>query len=513
MIDVPADLNSVLRRWNPAGLDGIARAARVTPRGVHITGIAGSGVSALRTQLERSAGDALEHSPDVASAAAVVFVLDAAAPIGRRALAELTPALESTAVAVVVNKIDVHREWRSVARVVASSIAELVPRAVDVSFWATSAALAERSRIAVDPDVRRELYEESGIEELAAFVVSASAQSIDVARRRKFHASVHAAAAGARHEIVNKARAVTSASSTAGLRAERARLTDRRDRERAERTATLRSRLQLARAESIHDINEETRGFASRARESIATAARSESKHLSSHLIEQLAQGRERVDSRLTVRMRAIADDLELGVDIPAHEDLPAESVEPAARTKGVEDRVMVVVGASAGVGLGRIAVSPLSTVPALDLVILPMSLLVGALSAWWLVRSRALIADRAHLRTWSADAAASAKSSWEQAALARVLAVESVFVPASSESVRSSLRTAESDLERVEAELRSAAERRAGVLAACDRDLAALDRGVEKFPIAHSGGTVGIFRASKHIDGFGVMKEDRSVR
>ena len=145
---------------------------------------------------------------------------------------------------------------------------------------------------------------------------------------------------------------------------------------------------------------------------------------------------------------------------------------------------MMIVVGASAGVGLGRIVVSPVSMVPALDITVVPVSLLLGALCAWWLVRSRRLVADREHLRAWVNDVAASAKSSSEQSALARILTAESVYTAAAHETSRSASTAAEVELERVEAELRAAAEHRAGVLAACDRDLMALDRGLEKFDL-----------------------------
>ena len=129
-------------------------------------------------------------------------------------------------------------------------------------------------------------------------------------------------------------------------------------------------------------------------------------------------------------------------------------------------------------------AMSPIEMVPALDIAVVPVSLVLGALCAWWLVRSRRLVADRAHLRAWVAEAAVSTKSAVEQSALGRILAAESVFFAASHQSARASAAAAESELERVEAELRAAAEQRAAVLAACDRDLMALERGLEKFDL-----------------------------
>ncbi|SNT03260.1 hypothetical protein [Rhodococcoides kyotonense] len=477
MIDVPGDMSSVVRRWYPEGLDIVADARRVVPSGVYVTGTSGSGVTAV----EREVGCRSAVSEDVASAAVVVFVVDAAAPIGRRGLAELMPALDSTTVAVVVNKIDAHREWRDVTRSIAASISEYAPRAVDVSVWPVSAALAERARNAAVPQARAALYEESGFAALDAYLAGALAEPAGLLRARKYDAAVHSAASGARRAIVERAREITGTGSTVGLRAERATLVERRDRERHDRTTALRTRLQLLRAEVNHDIGEESRAFVTASRESVSSASRSELRHLPTHLTEQLNEAGRRVDTHVTGKIQSIADDLDMSAELPTEATVfVVEPPKPRRRT--VEDKIVIVVGASAGVGLGRILVSPLSMLPALEVAVVPASLILGALTAWWLVRSRAATADRTHLRTWAADAAASAKSAWEQAALARMLAAESVFVPASNQSIGTATLATESELERVETDLRAAADRRAAVLSACDRDLAVLDRGVEKF-------------------------------
>lgn len=482
MIDLPSDMDSVVKRWFPPGVDSIASGREADPVGVFVTGTSGSGVSSIEAELDLLPGSLLERAPDVASAAVVLFVFDASAPLGRRALADLASALESTTTGLLVNKIDVHRDWRDVQRLVAASIAELVPRAVDASFWPTSATLAERARIAVDPRMRSTLYEESGIVDVHGFVESALAQHRDVLRERKYNAAVRGAAAGARREILAKARAVTSVSNTAGLRAERARLVDVRDRTRAERSAALRSRMQLARSETIHDINDATRGYAVSAREAIESAGRARLRHLHVELAEQLGMAVSRVDSRLTERLRAVDIELGLSGEPLQSKDLTVDRAEPSVRRRGAEDTMMILVGASAGVGLGRVVMSPLSVVPALDIAVIPASLLLGAVSAWWLVRSRSLVADRAHLRTWVTDVSAAARSSLEQAALARILATETAFSAAAHETSRSVALSADAELERIESELRAAAEHRAAVLAACDRDLATLDRGIERF-------------------------------
>ncbi len=488
MIDVPSDMDSVVKRWYPAGVDLIAAGRRAAPTGVFVTGTPGAGVSTVDTELDAAVsaltGVALERAPDAASAAVVLFVIDASAPLGRRALADLAPVLESTAVAIAVNKTDVHRDWRQVQRAVSRSVEEYVPKSVDVSFWPISAKLAERSRIAVDPRMRAALLAESGLDDVVRFLLDALDKPSVLLQERKYSAAVRAAAAGARREIVTKARAVTSGASTTELRAERVRLSDLRDRARTDRAAALRSRLQLVRSEAVHDAGGTVRACAVAARASIDAANRAELGHLREHLAEQLEDAVAGLGRRLEDRLHALGDELGLNAELPPPPEPTAAPARPDPRSRGVEDKMMIVVGASAGAGLGRIVVSPVSMLPALDVAVVPISLLLGALCAWWLVRSRRLVADRQHLRTWVGDAAVSARSLSEQSSLARILAAESVYVAAANETSRSVSTTAESELERVEAELRAAAEHRAGVLAACDRDLTALDRGLEKFDL-----------------------------
>ena len=313
MIDIPSDRDSVVKRWYPAGVDLVAAARRAEPAGVFVTGMPGSGVTTVATELDAMAetnlGAPLERAREVDSAAAVLFVVDASAPLGRRALTDLAPALHSTTVAIAVNKTDVHRDWRAVHEVIAQSVAEHVPRAVDVTLWPISAKLAERARIAIDPRMRSALLEESGFEDVLAHLVRALSQSQSLLRDRKYNAAVHAAAAGARHEIVDKARAVTSGATTVALRSERARLADMRDRARTDRATALRSRLQLTRSELVHDLGQSIRQFSTAARESIDAANRAELTHLQQHLGEQLQQAASKVEDRLGDRLLAIDPD------------------------------------------------------------------------------------------------------------------------------------------------------------------------------------------------------------
>ena len=132
-----------------------------------------------------------------------------------------------------------------------------------------------------------------------------------------------------------------------------------------------------------------------------------------------------------------------------------------------------IVLGASAGLGLGRFAVAPLANVPALEVAAMPLTLLIGAFGALWLTRSRAQIADRARLRQWATDALANLKAQLEQRALGRLLAVEAEI--ADTLAARAAQRS--SDVERRLATLDAEIRRRAAERSACARDLAVLDR------------------------------------
>lgn len=485
MIDIPADMDSVIKRWYPPGVDSIAAGRRAEPAGIFVIGTPGSGATTVEAQIDAMSTTPLVRAESVATAAVVLFVLDASAPLGRRALADLAPVLESTTVAILVNKIDVHRDWRDIRRAVSESVSVYVPRSVDVSFWPVSAKLAERSRTASDSQVQSTLGAESGMEELVHFLETALAQPDRALRERKYNATVHAAAMAARGEIVSKARTVTSATASARLRSERARLCDVRDTARAQRAATLRSRIQLVRSESIHDISDSLRDFAAAARESIDTAGRAESKHLPDHIGERLQLCAAGVDTRLADRLRSIDTDLELASEPAVTPALTVECASsPTPRRRGLEDKMMMFVGASAGIGLGRLVVSPMALVPALAFAIIPVSLLLGVVCAWWLVGSRRLVADRTHLRTWVADAAGAAKSELERGVVARILASEAAFAHAAQDTGRSASVAAQQELGRVENEIRAVAEYRSTILAACDRDLSALERGLEKFGV-----------------------------
>ena len=145
-------------------------------------------------------------------------------------------------------------------------------------------------------------------------------------------------------------------------------------------------------------------------------------------------------------------------------------------RQRGNEDRVTILVGASAGLGLGRIAVTPLEMIPALEFASIPVTLILGGAAAWWLARTRGLTADRAHSRSWIVESMSAVRAQWEQRVQSVLLEAEADLGAAIMAESREQLASAQARIVEIDGELRELAAARSGQLASCERDLAVLN-------------------------------------
>ena len=476
MTPLSEDMKSVLRRWNSDALDRIARARESRPAGVHLTGTAGSGKSELRCELSRRGVDFTDSAVD---AAVVLIVVDASAPVGRADIEQWRGALESTPVVFVVNKIDVHRHWREVVIADGDLVAECVPRAVECTFHPISVRLARVGRDTGDAVLCAESGLDAVTERLGALLLDATA----LGSQRKYAAAVQDCAVGARAAIVAKARAVTGGSDAVPLRARRAALVGEREGLGGDRRSLLHNLIQRLRVDLLHAAAENLRELGVEVRGSIDGARRAELKHLPAHVAESAHGAQSRADAALTAGLRAVESDLGLGPTV-THASGEDEWLDIGApsRRRGIEDAIMIVVGASAGVGLGRLVVSPMALVQAWAVANTVITLVLGGALAWWLTRSRALVADRAHMRSWTQECLARVRSAVEQRLHSRILEAESALAAALAVADREAAARIDVSLAEVDAELRRLADHRSTLLSACDRDLSALDRGLERF-------------------------------
>lgn len=151
------------------------------------------------------------------------------------------------------------------------------------------------------------------------------------------------------------------------------------------------------------------------------------------------------------------------------------------------------VVGASAGAGVGRVAVWAASLGGASAGFV---TVLCAAMMAAAVVRTRLLSTRRARLRRWAADVVADAASGWERDTASRLVIADSWLTARLSAQVRDASARRNALIAEIDGEIRDITSRAASRAAAYQRDLDVLDRVAPTFG---RRGTVSSLDASKH--------------
>ncbi|MGW5145394.1 hypothetical protein [Rhodococcus koreensis] len=458
--DLPAETVDVVTRWNP---DAVARLKSGGPaqRGVFVAGPRRAGKTTLVRRLRALDASALAFVEDPLDAGVVLMVLDAAAALGREELSVLdVVARPACPVVFALTKTDVHRDWAGVRERNRTLLARHAARFADAEIHPVAAG-------------------GSGVEAVLAALLRAAGDET-----RDTRPAAEAVLEQTRRMIAATARSVRETEPGAELRAERVRALTLRDGGRTERVAQLRGQVQLAKVELLHEVASQVRAAGASARSEIDRAGRGTLADYPGRLAEIVRERSGAVDAAVTGRL----DDLRSRAGVAASDsEAPAPLPEPVVpegpepRHRGLEDRMTILIGASAGLGLGRLVVSPLSMVPALDIATIPLTLALGAVAAWWLTRSRAHVAERAHVRQWATEALVHVRSQWEQFVLARLLAAETRVSEAIIAESRVAAREVDERVAQIDGELRRLTARRTGQLSSCERDLAAVDRGLQE--------------------------------
>jgi len=111
--------------------------------------------------------------------------------------------------------------------------------------------------------------------------------------------------------------------------------------------------------------------------------------------------------------------------------ELPVITLPGRSNRSTLEDRIMLLVGASGGLGLGRLALSSMAgAASTLEGVAMPAAVGLGVGAAWWLARARRAVADRARLERWVAEVLADLRTGLEAMLTERALAAERQLLP-----------------------------------------------------------------------------------
>ncbi|MFD6897076.1 hypothetical protein ACFWB0_21350 [Rhodococcus sp. NPDC060086] len=443
-----SDADDVLRRWNPRGWARLHRSS-IPNSGVavvRVAGVAGSGRTTLAAELSELGG--VEYVPE-GDAPVVLMVLDASSVLGRTELTELDAAAREAAdVVFAITGIDRYPGWRSIRDRDIELLHRHAPWLARVVVIPVSAVAAARAR-EIGGDAGPVLALESGIVGVHEAILAA------VATSAQGRATRTAVVARTRNMIVAEIAQLSASDDTADLRAERARLAARPVGSEHRRD------FHRARVESMQEL---------------AVRAREASVELRGMLDDGSADPGD-VEILLAAHAQRLREEVAVAVEHRLGIVTQAPIVEPAPVPqmpgRRLDDRLALVLGASVGAGLGRMAATMLGTIPVAVSVL--VTIVCGAAAAWWLLRLRRQLAHRELMRRWVVDELTALRADLE--AWIRTMAFDAEANLGHDAAVRERARATELR-ERV-ATIDDRIRRRTGEqrarIAACERDLAIL--------------------------------------
>jgi len=444
-----------------------------------------------------------------AAATALLFVVDAAAPFTRGELAFLRLLADHVETVVfALTKTDLHRGWRQVLEADRALLAKHAPRFAGAQFHPVSARLFESAAAAPTAEVATLLRERSGVAELqTALQRQVSGRAVMLGEANVLRAIATALAGviatlDAQQRLLAGAEAgQEAAEASAGV------LRRRRDELTAQRRAggrswqlRLRAEVQRARLESLHDVAGQVRGAQSWFRRAVDEADRATLAQLPYQLDAALQVMSARVTAGLAHRLSRIVDTALAELFTPAELDAvraefarrggthpPVILRPPETRPAGAEDKLLVAMGVSGGLGIGRMAAQPLSGLAlaglgaAAGVAVLPVTIVLGLGAGWWMARARRHAADKAHLKQWLAEVLADARSALDQVVAEQMIDAEQQLSLALDTALGRRVGAIEDELREVDRALRMDAADRNRELAAVRKTLAEARAGRER--------------------------------
>ncbi|GFG73936.1 hypothetical protein [Mycobacterium botniense] len=422
-------------------------------------------VAALRDRLPQYA---FVESNDLAAGdapTAVVFVVSAAAPLTASDCALLDVAAADTDVVIgVVSKIDVHRKWRDVLAGDRELLAAHAPRYHRVR-WVGVAAAPELGEPHLD-DLVAALEEQLGDPDVARRNRLRAWESRLNTVARRYHRDAEGAGRRARVQA---------------LREQRSTIVRQRRMAKTERTIALRSQIQQARVQLSYFARSRCSSVRGELQEDITGLTRRKLPEFEAYARERIEQVLTEVDEGATAHLTDVAQALAVTADPPSAERPRLEIPRPPLRSRRLETRLMMLLGAGFGLGVA-LTLSRLVThlAPGLTLAGTAACVVIGLAVTVWVVGTRGLLHDRAVLDRWVGDAIASLRSAVEQLVATRVLAAESVLSTALGEQDELDNAKVTRQVSMIDTELREHAIAGARAAALRDREMPTLQAALE---------------------------------
>lgn len=387
------------------------------PGSVLVVGPALAGTSGVARVLRRCLPDrriaeATDPEPGPAPGV-VVFVVSAVAPLTESDAAQLDAAAAGTdAVIGVVAKIDAHHRWREVLSADRELIGRYRPRYRTMAWVGVAAA----------PDFGEPVVAQL-VAELSAVLADPRLPHRNELRIR--HTRLAQTIAGLRDASAHGRDRITA------LRAARDELLLNDRRERAQRSIAVRSRPQQLRVQLSQFARNRCAAVCGELQRDVAGLGRRGLGGMAAQVSGRCAEVAGEVDDAIARAVGQLAAELRLPVPPPPDRgplDL-APGDGPAARSRALEARLTVLLGAGFGLGAGLAAGRLLAAlVPGQTAAALAGGAVFGLALTAWVVGIRGLLHERAVHERWIAEVTAALRASAEQRVAICILAAEAVF-------------------------------------------------------------------------------------
>ncbi len=420
-----------------------------------------------------------------ASAAALMFVVDASAPLTSGELAFLAEAaLRVDTVHFVITKIDAYRGWRQVMEANRTLLSRHAPRFADAPFHPVSARLAQAAETHADPSVAQVLRTQSGIDEVRrVLTVDVAARAALLREANRIRTALTVLTGGVVRVAADRSALTAGAAQVADLKARRDELVARRKTGGRGWQVTLRAEMQRARIELSSEFAREAREALTMFRGAIDGADGGELKQMPLH-IDAYAQA---MSARATARMADVMNRLSQRVlaDLFRPDELAMLTANLVTRppvtsefrgmddSRSVDETITALGGASMGFALSHYALLPLGLV-GLGVVLTPVSIALGGAAAWYLIRSRKRVADRQHLKQWLGEVLGEAKAQIDQMIAAQFVEADQQLTLALDDALTRQVAALDEQIGQVDRALKLDAAERSARLRALDERRAA---------------------------------------
>lgn len=411
-----------------------------------------------------------------ASATALLFVLDASAPMTRGELDFLCRASEHVeTVMFALTKTDQCRGWKQIADDDQRLLAEHAPRFARAPIHPVSAKMHELAVNAPNADVEQVLKARSGIADLRQSVEQLVAGRSVMLREANTLRALSTVLSEMSVRLESDKQSLTAgAAEVEALRQRREQLVTQRRSSTRGWQLVLRGEVQRTRVEIGHENTRRMREVHGEFRRAIDSAGRKEIAVIPQQVDAALRLASSRVSASLSAKLNAIAE-VTLAELFSADEvsvirsqfaraaQPPVASRAPEKRSSPAEDKLLVFMGVSGGLGAGRAAVLPLAGIgaAALNPLVWPVAIVLGLGAGWWMARTRQHSADKQHFKQWLSDVIAEARSTVDQMVAEQLITAEQQLSLATDDALTRRIDAIDAALREVDKALKmDAAER-----------------------------------------------------